>query len=92
MRPDWEEEASWIWHPHWKEEDEAKGGGFVYFRKTCELRKGRHNCALRISADSRYLLYVNGVPVSRGPCKGDRFTWHYEEVEVGDYLILMPES
>jgi len=86
MRPDWEEEASWIWHPHWKEEDEAKGGRFVYFRKIFELRKGRHNCALRISADSRYLLYVNGIPVSRGPCKGDRFTWHYEEVEVGEYL------
>lgn len=86
MRPDWEEEAKWIWHPHWKEEDEAGVGQFVYFRKNVELEQGHYLCSLRISADSRYRLFINGIPVSRGPCKGDRFTWYYEELEVGQYL------
>ncbi|MNO14191.1 Bacterial alpha-L-rhamnosidase [compost metagenome] len=86
MRPKWEEEANWIWYPNWKNEDETGVGKFVYFRKTIELGQGRHACTLRISADSRYHLFINGVSVSRGPCKGDRFTWYYEEIEIGEYL------
>ncbi|CAM4296936.1 alpha-L-rhamnosidase C-terminal domain-containing protein [Paenibacillus typhae] len=86
MRPKWEEEASWIWYPEWKTEDESEAGRFVYFRKVFEVKQGSYTCPLRISADSRYRLFVNGVSVSRGPCKGDRFTWYYEEVEIGEYL------
>lgn len=86
MRAEWEEEASWIWHPEWKEETDCEIGRFVYFRKTFELEQGNHSCDLRISADSRYLLYVNGRQVSRGPCKGDQFTWYYEEIDIGAYL------
>ncbi|MFC4306422.1 alpha-L-rhamnosidase C-terminal domain-containing protein [Cohnella boryungensis] len=87
MKPSWEEEAKWIWAPDWKPEDEAGVGRFVYFRKTVNLGEGDHSCIVRVSADSRYLLFVNGKAVSRGPCKGDRFAWYYETVEVGDLLV-----
>lgn len=86
MRPNWEEEANWIWYPHWRKEDEGEAGRFVYFRKVFELDEDRYTCTLRISADSRYRLFVNGVSVSRGPCKGDRFTWYYEEIDIGNLL------
>ncbi|MBB6634613.1 alpha-L-rhamnosidase C-terminal domain-containing protein [Cohnella thailandensis] len=86
MSPSWEEEAKWIWTPDWRPEDEVGVGKFVYYRKTFELERGVHACAIRISADSRYRLWVNGVPVSRGPCKGDRFTWYYDSVEIGNLL------
>jgi len=41
---------------------------------------------LRVTADSRYRLYLNGESIALGPAKGDRQTHYYETVEVGDRL------
>lgn len=41
---------------------------------------------MRISADSRYKLYVNGRYVLAGPLKGDRFRKYYDEVDLTPYL------
>jgi hypothetical protein len=40
----------------------------------------------RVSADSRYRLFVNGHSASVGPCKGDRFVRYYETVDLTPYL------
>ncbi|WP_068786250.1 alpha-L-rhamnosidase-related protein [Paenibacillus phocaensis] len=87
MSPAWEEEAQWIWHPDWTAEDENGTGKFVYFRKTFELDRCGDQCTIRISADSRYRLFLNGKLIGRGPCKGDRFTWYYDSIDVHNELV-----
>ncbi|PKG21900.1 alpha-L-rhamnosidase-related protein [Niallia nealsonii] len=86
MHLNWEEEAKWIWTPDWTMADENKIGSFVYFRKKFYLEEGPHQAEIKVSADSRYRLFINGVSVSFGPCKGDRFTWYYETVDISSYL------
>ena len=51
------------------------------FKNTFEL-KGIGNLELLISANSRYRLWINGRPVTSGPCKGDRWRRYYETVDV----------
>ena len=51
--------TSWIWTPDWTAEDRLETR-IVYFRKAIELDSVPESLPVRISADSRYKLYVNG--------------------------------
>lgn len=55
---------------------------FVLFRKDFFLPKLPKQLCLRISADSRYKLYVNGVFAEYGPAKGDGQVWYYDELDI----------
>ncbi len=56
-----------------------------YFRKTYRFDMPMTGC-IKIMADARYKLWVNGVFVSAGPCKGNRHTRYYDEVDIAPYL------
>ena len=45
--------------------EEVENGMWVCFRKTFELAEAPSENTLRISADSKYRLYVNGEPALR---------------------------
>lgn len=57
---------------------------FVYFRKRVKIPKSVKHAYLRVSADGRYLIFLNGVVLGRGPsrCHPD---WQY----VDSYDISM---
>ncbi|HEY3267638.1 MAG TPA: alpha-L-rhamnosidase C-terminal domain-containing protein [Armatimonadota bacterium] len=55
------------------------------FRRTFTAPEGAR-LVVRVSADSRYQLFVNGRKVSIGPCKGDAWRKFYETVDVSEYL------
>ena len=59
----------------------------AYFRKdiTVADTKGL-KAVLNISAVSRYRLYVNGVAVLAGPCKGDRWRQYFETLDISGFL------
>jgi hypothetical protein len=57
----------------------------AYFRTSFSLR-GKTELKAAVSALSRYVLYVNGVPVSRGPCKGDRMQHYCDDLDLGPLL------
>ena len=42
---------------------------------------------VRISADTRYRLFINGRELSRGPCQSGEQVRYYEELSCGDALI-----
>ena len=42
---------------------------------------------VKVSADNRYKLYVNGMLVSAGPARGDTYYWNYETVDLAPYLM-----
>ena len=84
------EQTQWIRIP--REELERKrifhgdlGGRFAYFRCGQTLPADARLTA-RITAVSRYRLWVNGTPVLSGPCKGDLNRQYYETVELTPYL------
>jgi hypothetical protein len=59
--------ASWIWLPG----DERPDNAYVQFRKVFELASVPNNAVIRVSADCKYLLSVNGEVVGRGPITTD---------------------
>lgn len=79
------DKTNWIWSPSWGKEDEEKPG-LLYFRKELELGDEPIEGSLNISADTRYKLYINGILVSVGPCKGDRQVWYFDTVDISPYL------
>lgn len=79
--------TNWIWLPGWEKEDQTVAH-LARFRRNFTLLEGLSPVKVRISADSRYKLYVNGMLVEVGPCKGDRFIWYYDEVELTPFLTV----
>lgn len=59
---------------------------FYYFSKTVNCSADAE-ISLRISADTRYQLRVNGGYVCEGPCAGDHESWRYEDVTVPRELL-----
>ena len=79
----------WVWHPEWSERFDGSAGRFVHFRTQITLDVlPTDRVPLRISADTKYKLYVNLELVCRGPVKGDEYLWFYDEVDVRPYLKL----
>lgn len=75
-----------IWSPSYP------AGTQVYraFRKSFVLATKPPQASLQIFADSRFILWVNGQYVLRGPC---RFDWHapqYDTVDISSFL--QPET
>lgn len=80
-------EAYWIW----AKEDEATYRDKIeicHFRKKFTVKENECILKVQVSADSRYRLYINGHPVSIGPCKGDRWRQYYETVDLTQYLFV----
>jgi hypothetical protein len=74
--------APWIQHPT----DTGDTEGVFLFRKTLELAAKPERFPVHVSADNRYRLFVNGVPVARGPARGDLLNWRYETLDLAAYL------
>ena len=75
----------WIWMPDWKEDVNGKPS-LVRFRKAVMLEEKPASMKLRLSADTRYKLYVNGEFVEFGPAKGDQRIWYVDTVEIAPWL------
>lgn len=78
--PEWK--AQWISHP-----DVAPDAAAVlHFRRSLELSTKPDRFIVRVSADNRYRLFVNGTEVSSGPARGDLMHWRYETVDLAPHL------
>lgn len=56
------------------------------FRKRFELQNVPERAPARITADSRYALYVNGREVSQGPVRSQPRRLHYDLVDLAPHL------
>ncbi|QYR24082.1 glycoside hydrolase family 78 protein [Paenibacillus sp. sptzw28] len=78
---DWQ--ASWIWGAG----EESPRNEWRCFRKVFSLpAKMSERAAVKITGDSRYVLYVNGHHVGRGPVRSWPFELAYDEYEIGHLL------
>lgn len=55
---------------------------YVEFRRTFDLPSRPAQAVLRIFADTRYLLWINGRYVERGPCRFDSLRPEYDLIDV----------
>lgn len=78
-------ETHWIWIPGQEEKVRDKPS-LVYFRKRFQADSLPGEYKIKISADTRYKLYLNGEFLQFGPARGDDKVWYYDEVNLAPAL------
>jgi hypothetical protein len=58
----------------------------LHFRRAVSLAAAPASYPVRVSADSRFILYVNGQRVGDGPARSDLSHWRYERFDLAPYL------
>ena len=74
--------AAWITHPTASLREPL----ILHFRRTLDLPSVPAEYTVRVSADNRFILYVNGHRVGDGPARGDLAHWRYERFDLASYL------
>ena len=77
---DWK--AWWITHPTASVRDPL----VLHFRRTLSLAAVPASYPVRVSADNRFILFVNGHRVGDGPARGDLVHWRYERFDLAPLL------
>ena len=74
--------ASWITHPTAPLRDPL----VLHFRRAFTINPVPAAYLVRVSADNRFILYVNGKRVGEGPARGDLGHWRYERFDLAPFL------
>lgn len=76
------------WRAHWITAPGASrhDAGVFRFRRSFDIQAIPHKFNVRVSADNRYRLFINGHEVSSGPARGDLANWRYETVDIAQHL------
>jgi alpha-L-rhamnosidase len=72
--------ASWIW----TERTVSSRNAFVRFRREFNYEAGR--ALLHLTADSRYVLWINGHYLGQGPVRAWPSHWHYDTYDLAPHL------
>ncbi len=80
--PHHEWKAAWITHPTAPLREPL----VLHFRRTLDLPSVPAAYIVRVSADNRFILYVNGHRIGDGPARGDLTNWRYERFDLAAYL------
>jgi hypothetical protein len=87
--------ARWIWceAPQFQPGDNfmmlptpPRRGSHGCFRRSFRLDRVPERVPARISADSRYLLWANGVEIARGPVRCNPRRLHYDLLDLAPFL------
>ena len=74
--------AAWVTHPTAALREPV----VLHFRRSLELASVPISYPVRVSADNRFILYVNGRRVGDGPARGDLSHWRYERFDLAPLL------
>ncbi|HKF50554.1 MAG TPA: alpha-L-rhamnosidase C-terminal domain-containing protein [Terracidiphilus sp.] len=81
--PPWRDwKAGWITHPTAPLREPI----VLHFRRSLKLGAAPASYVARVSADNRFILYVNGRRVGDGPARGDLDHWRYERFDLAPFL------
>ncbi len=77
-----------IWHASWVTHPDAplREPIVLHFRRFVSLAAVPASYVVRVSADNRFILYVNGKRVGDGPARGDLTHWRYERFDLAPFL------
>ena len=59
---------------------------FVQARHTFDIEEVPEKCLVKVTADSRYKLSVNGEYVCKGPVRGYQESWPFDRVDISPWL------
>ncbi|HZZ19032.1 MAG TPA: family 78 glycoside hydrolase catalytic domain, partial [Opitutaceae bacterium] len=79
-RATWKSE--WIAHPT----APLREAAVFHFRKVIPLPAAPASFVVHVSADNRFILYVNGQRAGEGPSRGDLGHWRYETLDIAPFL------
>ncbi len=74
--------ASWITHPTAPLREPL----VLHFRRNLRMAAVPASYPVRVSADNRFTLYVNGHRAGDGPARGDLAHWRYERFDLAPLL------
>jgi len=74
----------WITHP--QATQARKTPVALQFRRTLDLPGRPSHYPVRVSADNRFVLFINGKRVAQGPARGDLDHWRFEKVDLAPFL------
>ena len=76
------------WHAEWVTHPTAplREPLVLHFRRAVKLDAVLASYIVRVSADNRFILYVNGKRVGDGPARGDLTHWRYQRYDLAPYL------
>ena len=76
------------WHAYWVTHPTAplREPLVLHFRRSVRFAAAPSSYIVRVSADNRFILYVNGKRVGDGPARGDLGHWRYERFDLSSYL------
>jgi len=74
--------AQWISHPTLPLKEPVT----LHFKKTIDLTAVPAHYVVHVSADNRFVMYVNGERVGDGPARGDLQHWRYETFDLAPML------
>ncbi len=84
--------AKWIWMGGTKGRERETNdmalprNFYLRARKTFTVPKDVQTATLRITADARYVLFVNGQRIGNGPVRGWQHAWFYDTYDLTPYL------
>lgn len=80
-------DAFLIWHPSERETYyDVPRDSWCMFRRTAVLNHVPKRGEVRIFADTRYILFVNGAMVGTGPCRSDPRWQYYDRIDISEHL------
>jgi len=74
--------ALWVWAERAPEKNAC-----VYFRKDFTLKSAPEKAEFAVFACDRYMLFINGQPIRRGPAVGTDNKRFYDVIDAGQYLV-----
>jgi alpha-L-rhamnosidase len=79
-----------MWPARWVANIDAKHNprvqGVFLFRKTIDVEDAGEEFIIHVSADNRYVFYVNGKAVGRGPAQSVPAHWNFETYDIAPLL------
>jgi hypothetical protein len=82
----WSSRTALIWFPDNRAYFDTPRNEWCYFRKTFALPAAPAAAGLRIFADARYRLFVNGTYIARGPARSDPRWQSYDVIDLAGRL------
>ena len=79
-------EADWITADSQDDSSLGNPALALQFRREITLGTAPRTFPVKVSADSRFILYVNGHRAGMGPSRGDLGHWRYEVLDLAPYL------
>src|SRR5690242_6737765 len=65
---------------------------YAFFRRTVDLPDRPTSAVVRVSADARYTLFVNGRRVHHGPARSFPHVQSYDTLDLADFLTGVVNS